>query len=154
MRPVAGLAVFLLAMPPAVGGAAPDTLRVAATVNPSVVRIGERVTLEVRVPNPGPGARLLGVPAPGTAGSIDVLVSEPLDLGPDSLGWRMEVAFFDVGEADVSRIPFTLQREAGDVPVQLAPYTVSIVSSLPESLAMAAPGGGGGTTETAHSRHP
>jgi hypothetical protein len=114
--------------------AAPDTLFVAGEVAPAVVHIGERVAVRLRMPLPAGGEKLLGPPAPVTMGPVDVVVSEPLAVGADSVGWHLEAAFFQTGEVDLAQVPFRLETATGEVPVRLLPYTISVVSSLPDSL--------------------
>jgi hypothetical protein len=114
--------------------ASPDTLYVAGEVSPAVVHIGERVVVRLRMPLPAGGETLLGPPAPVEMGPVDVVVSEPMAVGADSAGWRLEAAFFQTGEVDLTRVPFRLRTATGEVPVRLLPYTISVVSSLPDSL--------------------
>jgi hypothetical protein len=111
-----------------------DTLLVEGAVSPAVVKIGERVTVRFILPLPRGGKRVLGPPAPVELGPIDIVNSEPVRTAADSAGWQLEAAFFEVGEVDVSRIPFRLETDEGDVVVRLRPYTISVVSSLPDSL--------------------
>ena len=95
-RPVPGWAV-LVAM--ALGGAAPcsaaqapapaDTLALAWTISSQVVRAGERLVVRAAAPIPGPGWRLAG-PAPGTAGSVDILAGGPVPAGAESTAWRIK----------------------------------------------------------------
>jgi hypothetical protein len=144
IRPSRRAAVFAAVwIPAATAGAAaqprpaagPDTLFVSGEVAPAVVRIGERVAVRVRMPLPQGGGRLLGPPAPVEMGPVDLVVSEPMAAGPDSTGWRLEAAFFATGDVDLTRVPFRLETAAGEIPVRLLPSTISVVSSLPDSVA-------------------
>jgi hypothetical protein len=123
---------MLVVAPP--GWCEPDTLFVTGDVSKSVVRIGERVGVKMKLAHPDSTARLLGPPAPVAFGPLDVVVSEPVSLGADSLGWNMEVSFFQLGEMDISAIPFALETGEGTVPVRLRPYRISIESSLHDSV--------------------
>lgn len=114
--------------------ASPDTLFVAGEVSPAVVKIGERVAVRLRMPLPEGGKKLLGPPAPLELGPVDVVVSEPMTVGADSVGWHLEAAFFQTGDVDLTQVPFRLETNTGEVPVRLLPYRVSVVSSLPDSL--------------------
>jgi len=120
---------------PATGSGASDTLRVVAMVAPAVVQVGERVAVRFAVARPDSTARLIGPPAPLAFGDVDVVVSGPAPAGADSLGWSLEVALFRAGDHDLSRLPFELEGVTGTRPVRLLPYTISVESALPESLA-------------------
>lgn len=137
----AGIALLvLLALAPGAGvraaeapAAAPDTLRVQAAIHPAVVKVGERVQVRFAVPVPDSTARLVGPVAPATFGDADVVVSEPAPAGPDSLGWRMEVALFEPGDRELSGIPFLLADGAERRPVRILPYSLTVESTLPDS---------------------
>jgi len=116
------------------GGGSPDTLSVPAAVTPSVVRIGEPVTVSFAIPRPDTTAHLVGPASASSLGPIDVLESAAAPAGPDSLAWRLRVAFFQPGDQDVSALPFTLAARDGDRPLRLAPYRISVESVLPDSV--------------------
>jgi hypothetical protein len=133
-----GVAMGEAAAPRVVGAAPPapvDTLRVEAAVAPAVVRVGERVDVRFAVARPDSAARLIAPPAPMAFGDVDVVESSPAAAGADSLGWKLEVALFSAGDHDLSLIPFALESAAGSRPVRLLPYTISVESALPETLA-------------------
>jgi hypothetical protein len=113
--------------------AAPETLKVEASIHPAVVKLGERVSVRFAVPLPDTAARLIGPPAPTTFGEVDVVKSEPAPAGPDSAGWAMEVALFRTGDQTLTSIPFVLATPSGRRPVRLLPYSLSVESSLPDT---------------------
>jgi hypothetical protein len=132
------LLLGLLVSGPRAGTAAePDTLRIAGSISPSIVRIGERVRIRMAVPRPDSTARLLGPPAPMAFGPVDIVTSGAVPDVPDSLVWAMEIAFFEPGDQDVARIPFALETASGPVPVRLRPYRITVESTLPDTLSQA-----------------
>lgn len=129
-----GLAVLPAAAGAQPGAASLDTLAVGARVAPSVVKIGEPVTVTFAIPRPDTTAHLVGPASASSLGPIDVLESESAPAGPDSLAWRLRLAFFQPGDQDVSALPFTLAGRDGDRPLRLRPYRVSVESVLPDSV--------------------
>ena len=111
-----------------------DTLWVDAVVRPPVVRVGERVEARFVIALEDSADRLIGPPAPARLGDLDLVRSEIVPTGTDSVGWLLEAALFAPGEHDLSSIPFTLLTASGRRPLRLRPYSVSVVSSLPDSL--------------------
>ncbi len=136
MRRPAGYALIVLAAGCLAAGAAraqdaADTLRVEARIHPAVVKVGERVHVRIAVPALDPSTALIGPTAPASFGDADVVASAPAPAGPDSTAWSVEVALFSPGNRDLTDIPFTLRTPAGDRPVRLLPYSLSVENSLP-----------------------
>jgi hypothetical protein len=114
-----------------------DTLRVPADIRPAVVKVGERVRVRFAVALPDTTARLIGPRAPESFGAVDVLASGPSPAGADSAGWSLEVALFQPGDQDLTALPFVLQSEAGERPVRLLTYTLSVEATLPDTAGRA-----------------
>jgi hypothetical protein len=114
-----------------------DTLRVPADIRPAVVKVGERVHVRLAVKLPDATARLIGPPAPESFGAVDVLASGPSPAGPDSAGWSLEVALFQPGDQDLTELPFLLRDAAGERPVRLLTYTLSVEATVADTAGQA-----------------
>jgi len=122
----------------AVSPAAADTIWVDGEFSPAVVKLGEPLTLRVRLESPAPGARLMGPPAPLSVGDLDVLKSQELVTGQDSLGWELSLALFRTGDLTLPALPFRLETAGGPVPVVVRPYRLSVTPTVePDSAATA-----------------
>lgn len=112
---------------------APDTVWVQPEVEPAVVSIGEPVDVRVRLVAPGAQVELIGPPAPMSAGDLDILLSQPVPAGGDSLAWDLRVALFRPGDHTLETIPFVLDTPEGSRPLRLVPYRITVESVLSDS---------------------
>jgi hypothetical protein len=103
-------------------------------VAPRAVRVGERVTVRAAIARAGAGT-LVGPTAPATFGPVDVLASAPAEAGGDSVAWSLTVALFQLGDQDLSGIPFRWEGESEAVAARLRDAVVTVESALADTAA-------------------
>lgn len=127
------LLAFLVSFPPPTATAAPP--RIATQVVPSVIHIGDTVTVSVTIT---PGAGLQPFAPPASAGRFTVLgATPPRDAAGGARSLEIYLTTFDTGSQTIPPIALGVVIDGRIDSVRTSPWRVSVESLLPAGAAPA-----------------